>query len=411
MLTSTIKLAFKVFLRRKFFTFISLFGISVTLVVLMVAVAFLDHVFGPVPPQTKLDRSLEIHYAAQTSDNFENNGWPGYKFLNDVKGWVPEAELVSIYSTPQAVVSYVAGQRVKSFLKRTDGAFWRLLDFRFLEGGPFTDDDEKNANPVAVINEATRRRFFGSETALGKTIEADGQRFRVVGVVPNVPLLRLVPFADIWVPISTSKTDSYKSEVVGDFMATILARSPKDLPHIRDQVAARVPSVEVRKPFTRFFAAAETEFDAFARHFFGSHEARSSGGRLRLLIVGLALLFMLLPTINLVNVNVSRILERVSEIGVRKAFGASSRSLVLQFVVENVILCLIGGAIGLAGALAALSAITRSGLIPYAEFTFNARVFGYALCLALFFGLFSGVYPAWRMSRLNPVDALSGRTR
>ena len=59
------------------------------------------------------------------------------------------------------------------------------------------------------------------------------------------------------------------------------------------------------------------------------------------------LLFMLLPTLNLVNINLSRILERSSEIGVRKAFGASSRTLVGQFVVENLVLTLIGAAVGL----------------------------------------------------------------
>jgi len=230
---STLKLAFKVFLRRKFFTFISLFGISVTLVVLMVAAAMLEHVFGPLPPETKLDRSLGIAYAATTGEHWNRNGFPGYKFLSTPPGTIPEAERITIYSTPQTAVSYVEGRRVSSFLKRTDAEFWRVLDFRFVEGGPFTDDDARNASPVAVINETTRKRFFGGPPALGKTLEVDGQRFRVVGVVPDVPLLRIVPFADVWVPISTTKTDSYKSELVGDFMATIVARSPKDLPRIR----------------------------------------------------------------------------------------------------------------------------------------------------------------------------------
>src|SRR5256885_1583041 len=71
-------------------------------------------------------------------------------------------------------------------------------------------------------------------------------------------------------------------------------------------------------------------------------------GTLVAIIAAVALLFMALPTLNLVNLNVSRILERASEIGVRKAFGASSRALLGQFLVENVVLTLIGGALGLA---------------------------------------------------------------
>jgi len=78
---------------------------------------------------------------------------------------------IEIYSTPQTAVSYLEGRRVSSFLKRTDAEFWRVLDFRFVEGGPFTDDDARNASPVAVINETTRKRFFGGPPALGKTLE------------------------------------------------------------------------------------------------------------------------------------------------------------------------------------------------------------------------------------------------
>ena len=125
----------------------------------------------------------------------------------------------------------------------------------------------------------------------------------------------------------------------------------------------------------------------------------------------MALLFVLLPTVNLVNINVSRIMERASEIGIRKSFGASSRTLVIQFIVENVILTLAGGLIGLLLSEVALAAVTRSGLVAYAELGVNWRVFSYGLLLAVVFGIISGVYPAWRMSRLHPVDALQGVRR
>jgi putative ABC transport system permease protein len=75
---------------------------------------------------------------------------------------------------------------------------------------------------------------------------------------------------------------------------------------------------------------------------------------------------------------------------------------------ENVLLCLIGGAIGLVLAAGVLWWLEGSGLIPYLQVHLNLAVFGYGLLITLVFGLLSGVIPAWKMSRLAPVHALKG---
>ncbi|MBI1805889.1 MAG: hypothetical protein HYR76_02410 [Ignavibacteria bacterium] len=97
MLKNYIKIAIKVLLRRKFFTFISLFAISFTLVVLMVATAALDHVFAPVPPETKQDRTLGIFRASMRGENSAYNGNPGYGFLDKYVRTLPNVEMVSIF--------------------------------------------------------------------------------------------------------------------------------------------------------------------------------------------------------------------------------------------------------------------------------------------------------------------------
>ena len=418
MLKNYLKIAFKVFLRRKFFTFISLFAISFTLVVLMVAVAFLDHVFGPNPVESRNDRTLGIYFMEmRTPDkNGTWNGTTGYKFLDRNTRHLPNVEKMAIFSEPKQVVSYRNGEKIPSYLKRTDGEYWEILTFHFLEGAGYSAEDEKSRNFVAVINAATRQKFFGNETAVGKTIEVDGQNFRVVGVVANVPFLRQVPFADIWVPISTAKTDTYRNEMMGDFMATYLARSASDFPAIRDEFKVRLSSVEFPDPkeWNSMNGEMNTYFEAVSRELVGSRNDEglaSRPGRLLAAMIIIAILFMLLPTVNLININVSRIMERASEIGVRKAFGASSWTLVGQFIVENILLTLVGGLLGFFLSRLALQFITNSGWFPYAEFYLNYRVFFGGLGLAVIFGLFSGVYPAWKMSRLHPVQALKGAVR
>jgi putative ABC transport system permease protein len=411
MLKNYIKIAYKVFLRRKFFTFISLFAISFTLIVLMVATAYFDQAFGTIAPESRLERTLGVYRMKMSGENWSRNGLAGYGFLDRYCRNLPNVEKTSFFTTPASVTTYDKGQKIKLFFKRTDGEFWQIMDFSFLEGAPFTAEDDKNRNFVAVINEATRQKFFGNESGVGKSIAIDGQNFRIVGVVKNVSALRIHSFSDIWVPISTYKSDSYKKEYVAEFMALFLAGSKDDFPAIQEEFDTRLANAEIpEKEFNQLTSRAETFLEGIAGLFIP--EGMTGGPSLFLLFAFIAaLLFMLLPTINLININVSRIMERASEVGVRKAFGASSLTLVGQFVIENVLLSLVGGAIGFVGAFLVLQAIAQSGIIPHAEFHFNYRIFLYGFGTAVFFGLFSGVYPAWKMSRLHPVQALQGGTR
>ncbi len=410
MLRNYVKTAFKVFLRRKFFTFISLFAISFTLTVLMVATAFFDHIFSPFPPEVKADRTLGVFTMRREGPKATETGAPGYVFLDRYVRTLPDVERVSLFTDHQTAISYKNGVKIESDLKHTDGEFWKIREFNFLEGNPFTSQDEKEANFVAVINEATRKKFFDDQPAVGKTLEVDGQRFRVVGVVDNVPIFRIVPFADIWVPISTMKSNTYQNEeLMGRFLALVLARNRSDFGRIKEEFRSRLSQVELPRKYNKLFVGMDTFFESASRMVFSSNLSESHPGYLLAAILSFMILFMLLPTVNLININLSRMLERASEIGVRKAFGASSRTLIGQFVVENILLTLIGGLIGFIGSFLVLQAITHSGLIQYAQFHTNYRIFLYGLLIAVFFGVFSGVYPAYRMSRLHPVEALRRR--
>jgi len=270
-------------------------------------------------------------------------------------------------------------------------------------------DDVARGRFLAVINQSTAKKLFGDARAVGQSIDVGGQTFSVLGVVRDE--LQLNAFADLWVPITTDPSSNYRTQQWGDYWVMILARSKADLPAIKAEVARRATTVQFDDPkqYNTAYFWADGKLDFFARMIMGTEQQADSGAWLLLSVIGaLMLLFMALPALNLVNLNIGRILERSAEIGVRKAFGASSRQLVWQFVVENVLLCLAGGLLALGLAQLALVWLEGSGLIPYLRVSINFAVFGWGMLLAVVFGLLSGVLPAWKMSRLHPVQALKG---
>ena len=101
-------------------------------------------------------------------------------------------------------------------------------------------------------------------------------------------------------------------------------------------------------------------------------------------------------------------MERSSEIGVRKAFGAASSTLVVQFIIENLLITLIGGLIGIALTAIAIYVLNTSGIIAHLDLTINIKVLIVSLSCCFIFGLLSGVLPAFRMSKMNVVTALKG---
>ena len=407
-----LKLAWRVLLRRKGFTAVSLFTIAATLVVVTTTAALLEEVFGHRPPESRLERAVGLHTLGMYGEHGARSAGPGYGLLDRHMRDIPGVVEQTFFEFPIAVTAYADGARVPLLRKRTDGAFWRVFDLRFVEGGPFSDDDERERNFVAVVNVATRDKLLGSGPAVGRWIEVDGQRFRVVGVTENIPIIKVLPGADIWVPISTSRSELYKSDYVGTFQAIFVAHSRADIPAIQAEIARRVqttPSPDRDLPNLQ--GGADTKFEAVSRLLFSPRLAEAHPGRLRGFLIGFGLLFMLLPAVNLTNLNASRVAERSAEIGVRRAFGAPKRALLGQFLFENLVLSLLGGGLGFALSAAVLAAINASGFVPYLDVGLNLAVAGWTLVAAVAFGLLSGLWPAYRMSRMAPVDALSGGPR
>jgi putative ABC transport system permease protein len=415
MLRNYLLTAYKVFMRRKLFTAINLACIVLTLVVLMVISALLDTAFWPTGVEGRSERLLQVY--GMRSESVNDKGLPtglrtgllGYKTISRYLMPLTSVERVSAITTTSEVSVYLGDRVSRLDMRRVDANYWQIMQFRLLAGRLPNEDDDRLGRMVAVVNATTARRLFPGAAAVGQRISVNGQAFEIIGVVADV--IHINAYADIWAPLSTFPSSNYRDEYTGMFAALLLARSPADLPRIRADVerVARTIQPVGDQIFGKTTLWADTKLDVFARNLLGRQSDVDSGAdRLLLAVAGGMLVFMLLPALNLVNLNMGRIMERSAEIGVRKAFGATSLQLAGQLVVENVLLCLAGGLLGLACAQGVLWWLEASQLIPYLEVHLNPTVFGCGMLLAFVFGLLSGAIPAWKMSRLDPVHALKG---
>jgi len=408
-------------LRRKFFTFISLFGISFTLMVLMVVTALLNHFLGAQMPEQKLDRILYVNQLWLEGNGSINSSNPSYYLLNKYVKPLKTPELVSIYTEQSAVNAYRNGRKIIMEIRYTDANYWKVLDFNYTSGGPFGKAEVESANLVAVITEATSLNNFGTTDAIGKTLRLNDRTYKVVGVVENIPAIRTSSAADVWLPYTTAQTDLSKTDYNGGYAAMLLAKRTDDIARIKKEfydVVATIPlppsaprRQRMNLQFTILKMFADSRTEAFVREVSSSTDNYVSVPLFYSFIIGGMLFFMLIPTINLVNINISRIMERSSEIGVRKAFGASSNILVLQFLFENILLTLVGGVLGVLLAVGVMALINNSDLIPYSNLGLNIEILLLSLLICLFFGVLSGVYPAFRMSKLHPASALKGGSK
>ena len=273
-----------------------------------------------------------------------------------------------------------------------------VYDWELIKGHTFTQQDQDNSANVTMLGYDTANELFGTEDPLGKDVNIEGMLFTVVGVVgkqkslfgggknpddnfayfPITTFHKLHPeILDYW--ISAKFDDQQNKALVEDEIRELLRRRRK----VRNE--------------------AEDNFSIFGADSITRLWTEITGG-LFLLMFGISSVGLLVGGVGVMNIMLVSVTERTREIGVRKALGATKRTILTQFTLEAVVLCAVGGVIGVsAGAVVTFLVHAAFASIPaYLSVVWVVVAFVCSCGIGLVFG----IYPAWKAANLNPIDAL-----
>lgn len=323
-----------------------------------------------------------------------------YKDDSDVKG--PQSDAFAVQS------------------RKVDAEFFNIFDHPLVAGRYFTPDEANSLLPVAVITESTARRALGDTEWAGAKILIDQKDYTVVGVVNDNSTLATTASGDIFLPTAESDPSVQWDEYLGAISAALLVKDGVDFQSVRDQVKARYSTLDTElAPKGKKTVYHEAPFDqeTIATGLHGSNITpdKNSGRNMRLAIYAILLI---VPAINLSSMLHSRMRRRISEIGVRRAFGCTRSRIIADIISENFIVTLIGGIVGVT--LGVIFASTYSGLYenmdnfgrgdtPAINAIVNWTTILTAIGICFLLNIISASIPAWQASRLNPVNAINSK--
>lgn len=407
---------------------ISIVGTALSIFLIMLVVMMQQVKVAPFSPESNRNRFLHVHYMSISHKDWGNgtsNGPMSVQTAREVYKSLKTPEAVTVYCcmTVSTPVSLPGAPAIGADVRETDDTFFHVFDFQFTDGKPYDEATFTAGRPVAVITESISRALFGSIQSVGKEFLLSHAPYRVVGVVKDVSTLADMAYGQVWIPFTSTNlsNDTWSDNHMGMMSVTLLAHDREDFDEIRAEAKRRMNEynsiladqgytlIDRNRPYDQ-----ETQSISFAANL----EPDLKAARRERVIIFIILL--LVPAINLSSMTQSRLRQRVAEIGVRRAFGSTRIEMVGQIVMENLVITLLAGAIGLL--ISILFAYWGTDILfaqPYSV-TLNAptvdsrillrpSTFLYALLFCFVLNLLSSGIPAWRASRTNIVNALGGK--
>ncbi|HBI6075995.1 TPA: ABC transporter permease [Listeria monocytogenes] len=383
-LLQSIKLALKQLLSTKFRTFLTMLGIIIGVFSVILLVSIGEAISKNVSTQLG-DMGSNLLTVNFYSDN------PNDKFTyKDAKKLLNEDEIGS----PEVMQTKEVRTSEKTASNQVAGINEYYASIKNLElaSGRFCSNvDVIYAQKVTIIGSEIAKTYFKEQNPIGEYLQIAGTRYMVIGVLKEKGE-SLFGSADkkLFIPISSAER-LFKTDTV-------------DLYYIQTKKVEQVPAAVkvVKKKMSQFFPSNEDAYTV-ANQQQALDTFDSITGTLTIGLGAIAGISLLVGGIGIMNIMLVSVSERTREIGIRKAIGASSGNILMQFLIEAVVLSLVGGCIGiLLGIFSAQIVTTTSSFEMYVSASTILLAVGFSMCIGIVFG----VIPAQKASKKMPIDAL-----
>ena len=279
----------------------------------------------------------------------------------------------------------------------TEPQYFDIRSWPMAEGSSFSQDDVSMAANVAVIGETVRKNLFGATDPIGETVRINNLPFKVVGLlIPKGTSAAMGQDQDdiILVPITTL----HKKITGQDWLRWIMvsAVSKEASYTAQQQITALLRD--------RHRIRSSQDDDFFVRNLADMADLADQNARLFTILLGsIASISLLVGGIGIMNIMLVSVTERTREIGIRMAIGATEGDVQQQFLIEAVVLSIVGGGVGILSGMAASYLITQT--LGWPVLVSPTAIFA-AVLFSMAVGVFFGFYPARKAARLDPIEAL-----
>jgi putative ABC transport system permease protein len=273
-----------------------------------------------------------------------------------------------------------------------------VLELTFLQGRMFTDDEDQRASHVVILGHDTWEELFGDQNAIGKEVNIETGLYTVIGVLDK----RKQPFGGgknpndnaAFFPLNTFHNLHPEDK---DMWVSVKYDDPKNKALVQEEIR------ELLRIRRKVKVEAPDDFEIFGPDSLSKLWDQLTGG-LVLFMIAVSSVGLMVGGVGVMNIMLVAVTERTREIGIRKAIGATKRTILTQFTTEAVTLCAVGGVIGIAlGAMLTWIVYLLPIGLPATLSTMWVLI-GFGVSCGI--GLLFGIYPAWKAANLDPIEAL-----